>query len=77
MYRVVRFAGLPFRDYQAVVEIEPEATGSQVTWSCSFYPKYFGTGWFWSMVMRRTLRTISAQLAVASLAVQPASGHAA
>jgi len=73
----VLLAGFPFRDYQAVVEIEPEITGSRVTWSCSFYPKYFGTGWFWSMIMRRTLRTISAQLAAAPSAMQPASGRAA
>jgi uncharacterized protein YndB with AHSA1/START domain len=73
----VLLAGLPFRNYQAVVEIEPETNGSRVTWSCSFYPKYFGTGWFWSMVMRRTLRTLSAQLAAAPLAVMAASGQAA
>ena len=73
----VLLAGLPFRDYQAVVEIEPEPTGSRVTWSCSFYPKYVGTGWFWSIVMRRTLRRVSAQLAAAPLAVKAASGLAA
>ena len=73
----VLLAGLPFRNYQAVVEIEPELTGSRVTWSCSFYPKYVGTGWFWSMVMRHTLRTVSAQLAAAPLAVKVASGRAA
>jgi len=73
----VLLAGLPFRDYRAVVEIEPEPTGSRVTWSCSFYPKYVGTGWFWSIVMRRTLRTVSAQLAAAPLAVKAASGLAA
>ena len=70
-------AGLPFRNYQAVVEIEPELTGSRVTWSCSFYPKYVGTGWFWAIVMRQTLRTVSAQLAAAPSAVKVASGHAA
>ena len=73
----VLLAGLPFRDYRAVVEIEPEPTGSRVTWSCSFYPKYVGTGWFWSIVMRRTLRRVSAQLAAAPLAVKAASGLAA
>ena len=73
----VLLAGLPFRDYRAVVEIEPETTGSRVTWSCSFYPKYVGTGWFWAMVMRHTLTTLSAQLAAAPLATNLASGHAA
>jgi hypothetical protein len=68
---------LPFRNYQAAVETEPEPTGSRVTWSCSFYPKYVGTGWFWSMVMRHTLRTVSTQLAAAPLAVKVASGRAA
>jgi hypothetical protein len=69
--------GLPFRNYRAVVEIEPEPGGSRVTWSCSFYPKYVGTGWFWAMVMRHTLKTVSAQLAAAPLATKLASGHAA
>lgn len=70
--------GLPFRNYQAAVEIEPDRTGSHITWSCSFHPKYFGTGWFWSLVMRRTLKTVSEQLAAAPLAVKTAaSGRAA
>ncbi|MBV9459448.1 MAG: SRPBCC family protein [Bradyrhizobium sp.] len=73
----VLLAGFPFRDYRAVVEIESETTGSRVTWSCSFYPKYFGTGWFWSMIMRRTLRTLTAQLAAGPLAEKAAPGHAA
>ena len=73
----VLLAGLPFRDYHAVVEIESESTGSRITWRCSFYAKYVGTGWFWSIVMRRTLRTVSAQLAAAPLAVKAASGLAA
>jgi hypothetical protein len=73
----VLLAGLPFRNYQAAVAIEPEPTGSRVTWSCSFYPKYVGTGWFWAIVMRHTLRTVSAQLAGAPSAVKVASGHAA
>ena len=73
----VLLAGFPFRDYRAVVEIEPETNGSQITWSCSFYPKYFGTGWFWSMIMRRTLRTLTAQLAAGPLAEKAAPGHAA
>ncbi|MBV9249515.1 MAG: SRPBCC family protein [Acetobacteraceae bacterium] len=73
----VLLAGFPFRDYQAVVEIVPETGGSRITWSCSFYPKYTGTGWFWSMVMRRTLRTLTAQLAAAPVAAQAAPGQAA
>ncbi len=73
----VLLAGFPFRDYGAVVESEPAAHGSTVTWSCSFYPKYAGTGWFWSLVMRRTLRTLAAQLAAAASAAEAAPGRAA
>jgi hypothetical protein len=73
----VLLAGFPFRDYRAVVEIEPEASGSRVTWSCTFYPKYVGTGWFWSMLMRRTLRTVSAQLAAAPSTMAAAPVRAA
>src|SRR5262249_44710266 len=59
----VLLAGFPLRDYKAVVEIEPESDGSRVTWSASFYPKYFGTGWFWSLLLGNTLATMSKRLA--------------
>lgn len=73
----VLLAGLPLRDYRAVVEVEPEQDGSRVTWSCSFYPKYPGTGWFWSVVMRHTLNTISAQLALAPTTLTSTAWQAA
>jgi hypothetical protein len=73
----ILLAGFPFRDYKAAVEIEPEAGGSRITWSCAFYPKYAGTGWFWSMMMRQTLRTMVAKLAAAALAAEAAPGLAA
>jgi hypothetical protein len=68
-------SGFPFIDYKAVVEIEPSATGSTITWSCAFYPKY--AGWFWSFLMRRTLTTMVAKLAAAALAAEAAPALAA
>jgi uncharacterized protein YndB with AHSA1/START domain len=63
----VLLAGFPLLDYKAVVEIEPESEGgSRITWSAAFYPKYFGTGWFWSVLLRRTLATMSKKLAAAA-----------
>lgn len=62
----VLLEGLPLRDYRAVVEIEPEAAGARVTWSCVFYPKHPGSGWFWSMAMRQTLKSMSSKLAAAA-----------
>jgi hypothetical protein len=60
----VLLAGFPLRDYKAVVEIEPESEGgSRITWSAAFYPKYSGTSWFWSALLRRTLATMSKKLA--------------
>ncbi len=57
-------AGFPFRDYKAAVEIAPQADGgSRITWSCAFYPKHFGTRWFWSLLMRQTLTSMSRKLA--------------
>lgn len=60
----VLLAGFPLRDYKAVVEIEGRIEGgSRITWSAAFYPKYLGTGWFWSMLLGRTLATMSNKLA--------------
>jgi hypothetical protein len=58
--------GFPLLDYHAVVEIQPEGGGSRITWSASFFPKYLGTRWFWSLILGKTLRTLSAQLAGAA-----------
>lgn len=58
--------GFPLLDYHAVVEIEPDDGGSRINWSASFYPKYPFTGWFWSLALGKTLRTLSARLADAA-----------
>ncbi|HEY1720957.1 MAG TPA: SRPBCC family protein [Magnetospirillaceae bacterium] len=63
----ILLAGLPLRDYRAVVELESTPSGgTQITWSASFFPKYWGTGWFWSVLLTRTLTTVSGQLAAAA-----------
>jgi hypothetical protein len=56
--------GLPLTDYRADVYLTPEASGgTSIRWQARFRAKYAGTGWFWGWFMKRTLRTIAAQLA--------------
>ena len=74
----ILLSGFPLRDYRATVEIEAAAGGgSRITWSNAFYPKYFGTGWLWHLLMRRTLETMVRKLAAAAEAAEAAPGMAA
>lgn len=58
-------SGLPFVRYRADVELEPRAGGGTlICWNSRFRVRYFGTGWFWAWFMKRTLRTVTSQLAV-------------
>ena len=41
----VSLSGLPVRDYQAHVELEPAGDGTTIRWQASFAPKVPGTGW--------------------------------
>jgi uncharacterized protein YndB with AHSA1/START domain len=57
-------SGLPFVGYRADVELEPRPNGGTlIRWFSRFSVKHFGTGWFWAWFMKRTLRTVIAQLA--------------
>ena len=57
-------SGFPMRDYRAETVLEglPEG-GTRISWRCSFYPKYWGTGWFWWLVMYFVLRDFVRALA--------------
>ena len=56
--------GLPLADYHADVDLEPLADGgTRILWRAQFRPKQPGTGWFWKLVMSRTLRQVSRNLA--------------
>jgi uncharacterized protein YndB with AHSA1/START domain len=70
-------SGLPFVGYRADVELEPRAGGGTlIRWSSRFRVKRFGTGWFWSWIMKRSLRTVAGQLAdgAANPMIAPSSG---
>ncbi|HEY7044549.1 MAG TPA: SRPBCC family protein [Nocardioidaceae bacterium] len=44
-FRYNHLDGLPVRDYRGVVDLVPKDTGTEITWTVSFGPKYPGTGW--------------------------------
>lgn len=46
-------SGLPLRGYRGVVEVEPDGTGSRITWSSSFTARTPGTGWFFRAVLQK------------------------
>ena len=47
-------SGLPLEGYRGVVELEPtEAGGTRIHWSSTFDARYFGTGWFYELVLRK------------------------
>ena len=55
--------GLPVRDYRAVVDLEPVAGGTRITWHSTFQPRYPGTGWIWRLGIRRMLTQTATGLA--------------
>jgi Polyketide cyclase / dehydrase and lipid transport len=44
-FRYNHLDGLPVRDYRAVIDLVPLESGTDITWTVSFGPKYYGTGW--------------------------------
>lgn len=57
-------SGLPFVGYRADVDLEPRpGGGTLIRWCSRFRVKHFGVGWFWAWFMKRTLTTVTTQLA--------------
>jgi hypothetical protein len=46
-------SGLPLVGYQGVIELEPDGAGTKITWSSSFDPEIFGTGWLYKAILQR------------------------
>jgi len=44
-FRYNHLDGLPVRDYRGVVDLVPKDTGTEITWTVSYGPRYPGTGW--------------------------------
>jgi hypothetical protein len=54
-------SGLPLVGYRGVVELEPDgAGGTKITWSSSFDPKTWGTGWFYRAILQRFIADTAA-----------------
>ena len=54
-FAYVSLSGLPVRDYQAEVELQLKADGTDIHWRASFFPKMPGTGWLLERGLRRFL----------------------
>ena len=63
----VLLSGLPLEDYRADVDLVPApAGGTIIRWRSRFRSKHPALGWFWRLLMTRTLRDVSGQLAKAA-----------
>ena len=60
-YRLLE--GMPLVDYRGDVTVEPEGTGSRITWRSTFRPKWPGTGWLYRIGLQRFLRDLAGRLA--------------
>jgi hypothetical protein len=55
-FRYNHLEGLPVRDYRGVVDLVPRSSGTDITWTVSFGPKYYGTGWVLQRMLGRFLQ---------------------
>jgi Polyketide cyclase / dehydrase and lipid transport len=63
----VLLSGFPMNEYRAETLLDPlEGGGTRITWRCSFHPKYWGSGWFWRLMMTSVFRRLVRSLARAS-----------
>lgn len=54
-------SGLPLEGYRGVVELEPDGRGgTQITWSSSFDPKFYGTGWLYRAILGKFIADTAA-----------------
>ncbi|AEW99610.1 SRPBCC family protein [Streptantibioticus cattleyicolor] len=55
----------PLKDYRAVVELRPAASGqgTEIHWSATFRPQLAGTGWFWRSYLSRYMQRMVEGLA--------------
>lgn len=62
-FAYVSLSGVPVRDYQAEVELQLKADGTDIHWRASFLPKMPGTGWLLERGLRRFLLKCATGLA--------------
>jgi hypothetical protein len=59
-------AGLPLRDYKAVITLTPAAGGTSINWRSTFRPKVPGTGWIYRRALGSFIRKTVEGLAAAT-----------
>jgi hypothetical protein len=59
-------SGLPLEGYRGVIELEPAGSGTQITWSSSFDPKIYGTGWLYQAILRKFIAQTASAVADAA-----------
>lgn len=75
-FRYNHLDGLPVRDYRGVVDLVPDESGTDISWTVSFSAKYAGTGWLLRPVIARFLQQVVSGLATyAATAPSPDDGR--
>ncbi len=59
-------AGLPLRDYKAVITLTPAAGGTSINWRSTFRPKVPGTGWLYRRELGKFIKGTVEGLAAAT-----------
>jgi hypothetical protein len=68
VFAYVLEAGLPLRDYEAVVTLTPAGGGTTIRWRSTFRPKVPGTGWLYRRELGKFIKRTVDGLAVAAAA---------
>ena len=58
-YTYTLIEGVPIKsDYLGQVAFVPKGNDTKIIWTASFTPRFFGTGWFGAIMIRRTVNQI-------------------
>jgi len=72
VFAYVLEAGLPLRDYRAVVTITPTDAGTSISWRSTFHAKVPGTGWLYRRQLGNFIGRTVDGLAAAAARARPA-----
>lgn len=71
VFSYVLEAGLPLRDYRAVITLTPTAAGTSINWRATFVAKVPGSGWIYRRQLGKFIaRTVDGLAAAADRARQ-------
>ena len=57
-FSYILLSGLPVSDYRADVMLEPDSSGTGITWHSEFSAKYFGSGWINRLLLARFIKKL-------------------